>query len=100
MHEAHRIGPLRPGATYPSAGGVSPYRHLEEGPMSVNRFRFSPPPPGPAPAGFVLFPVACLPAQAPEQGAWQLALYQKALEEAQAVVQPSLLERDLLAVWN
>ena len=27
-------------------------------------------------------------------------LYQKAFEEAQAVTRPSILERDLLAVWN
>jgi hypothetical protein len=27
-------------------------------------------------------------------------LYQKAFEEAQAVVRPSILERDLLGVWN
>jgi hypothetical protein len=31
---------------------------------------------------------------------WQQALYQRALAEAQAVVRPSLPERDLLAVWN
>lgn len=27
-------------------------------------------------------------------------LYQKAFEEAQAVTRPSIVERDLLAVWN
>jgi hypothetical protein len=35
-----------------------------------------------------------------EQWAWQCALYQWAFNEAQAVVQPSILERDLLGVWN
>jgi hypothetical protein len=32
--------------------------------------------------------------------AWQQRIYQLAWEEAQAVVRPSLLERDLLGVWN
>lgn len=27
-------------------------------------------------------------------------LYQKAFEEAQAVARPSILERDLLGIWN
>jgi hypothetical protein len=31
---------------------------------------------------------------------WQQGLYQWALAQAQAVVRPSILERDLLAVWN
>jgi hypothetical protein len=48
----------------------------------------------------VLCPVTCLPALPAECQAWQQALYQWALAEAQAVVQPSLPERDLLAVWN
>jgi hypothetical protein len=34
------------------------------------------------------------------QWAWQQALYHWAFAEAQAVVQPSLPERDLLAAWN
>ncbi len=32
--------------------------------------------------------------------AWQQRLYQIAYQEAQAVVRPSLLERDLMGVWN
>ncbi len=32
--------------------------------------------------------------------AWQQRLYQIAYQEAQAVVRPSLPERDLLGVWN
>ena len=45
------------------------------------------------PTGFVLCPQAALnPAQQ-----W---LYQRAFELAQAVVRPSLPERDLLGVWN
>ena len=31
---------------------------------------------------------------------WQQRLYQLAFEQAQAVVRPSLPERDLLGVWN
>jgi hypothetical protein len=31
---------------------------------------------------------------------WQQLVYQIAFREAQAVVRPSLLERDLLGVWN
>jgi hypothetical protein len=30
----------------------------------------------------------------------QQLIYQMAFQQAQAVAQPSLLERDLLAVWN
>ena len=56
--------------------------------------------PAPSPSAFVLCPVACLPPVSPDQQQWQQALYQWALNEAQAVVAPSLPERDLLAVWN
>jgi hypothetical protein len=35
-----------------------------------------------------------------EQFAFQQALYAWAFARAQEVVRPSLLERDLLAVWN
>ncbi len=31
---------------------------------------------------------------------WQQRVYQLAYEEAKAVVKPSILERDLLGVWN
>jgi hypothetical protein len=31
---------------------------------------------------------------------WQQRVYQLAFEQAQAVVRPSLPERDLLGVWN
>jgi hypothetical protein len=36
----------------------------------------------------------------PVHQAWQLAVYQRAFAEAQAVVRPSILERDLLGSWN
>jgi hypothetical protein len=69
--------------------------------MNRHRFHRPPPPlPTPSPAAFVLCPVACFPAVPPEYLLWQQALYQRALAEAQAVVRPSLPERDLLAVWN
>jgi hypothetical protein len=56
--------------------------------------------PLPTPGAFVGFPMGCLPAQPPEQLHWQHALYQWAFAQAQDVVRPSLLELDLLAVWN
>jgi hypothetical protein len=65
------------------------------------RFRLpAPPPPAPAAGAFVLVPFACFPSVTPEQASWQQALYQWAFDEAQAVARPSLLERDLLGVWN
>jgi hypothetical protein len=48
----------------------------------------------------MMFPVASLPVSSPELLAWQRELYAKAFAEAQAVVQPSIVERDLLGVWN
>ncbi len=56
-----------------------------------------PPAPAPRPGAFVLCPVC------PAAAGWlqgQLALYRLAFERAQAAVQPSLVERDLLGVWN
>jgi hypothetical protein len=69
--------------------------------MSGPRFRLPvPSPAAPSLDAFVLFPPACLPVVSPEYAAWQKELYARALAEAQAVVRPSLLERDLLGVWN
>jgi hypothetical protein len=59
-----------------------------------------PPDPTPSPAGFVLFPPGLLPGQTVEMWVWQQWLYQQAFEQARAVARPSLLERDLLGVWN
>jgi hypothetical protein len=49
------------------------------------------------PGGFILIavPVMCV-----QQWTMQQYVYQRAFELAQAVVRPSLLERDLLGVWN
>ncbi|MCI0463968.1 MAG: hypothetical protein L0Z62_44105 [Gemmataceae bacterium] len=59
-----------------------------------------PPAPGITPAGFALFAAATFPGHCPEQWLWQQWLYQRAFEIAQEVARPSLLERDLLGVWN
>jgi hypothetical protein len=59
-----------------------------------------PPAPPPAPDSFVYVPISALPAVSPEQRRVQFWLYYLALDEAQAVVRPSLPERDLLGVWN
>ncbi len=48
--------------------------------------------------GFMVCPVP-LQASAAEQS-WQQQIYQMAFEQAQAVVRPSWLERDVLGVWN
>jgi hypothetical protein len=50
-----------------------------------------------APGSFAL---CCVPCACPLYGLWQQELYRWAFAEAQAVVRPSLPERDLLAVWN
>jgi hypothetical protein len=60
----------------------------------------APRPQAPAAAAFVLVPTSCLPPANPAQWMWQQSVYQWAREQAEAVVRPSLPERDLLAVWN
>jgi hypothetical protein len=59
-----------------------------------------PPAPVVSPAGFVLCPLGPLPGGPLADWLARQWLYLRAFEEAQAVVQPSLPERDLLAVWN
>ena len=49
---------------------------------------------------FVPCPAAVIQAFGLGMQSWQWVIYQMAFEQAQAVVRPSLLERDLLAVWN
>ena len=53
-----------------------------------------PPEPQPIPEAFALCPL-----QTPLTN-WQQELYALALAQAQEVARPSLLERDLLGVWN
>ncbi len=55
-----------------------------------------PPPPPVSPVGFVFCPL-CGPQGLTPCQQW---LYQEALAQAQAVARPSILERDLLGVWN
>ena len=64
----------------------------------LNRFTLRPV--APNQDAFVMTPLSGLPASTPDQAAYQKALYEWAFAEAQAVVQPSLLDRDLLGVWN
>jgi len=56
--------------------------------------------PAPAPDAFMLCPFGVSPSANPLQWLCQQALYRYALEQAQAVARPSILERDLLGVWN
>ena len=71
---------------------------LRNDPMFRNRIRAMTstnpplPEPQPNPTAFALCPLPLAP--------WQQALYALALEQAKAVVRPSLPERDLLGVWN
>jgi hypothetical protein len=61
-----------------------------------------PRPPAPAitPHAFTPCPGSLLAGLSAEFLSCQLMIYQMAFQQAQAAVQPSLLERDLLAVWN
>ena len=70
--------------------------------MFFNRFSSAVPTqpivdPTPSPAAFFLCPPTN---SVPSQSEWQQNLYALALAQAQAIVRPSLLERDLLGVWN
>jgi hypothetical protein len=58
-----------------------------------------PRPAAPEPS-FSAFMLCCVPCASAAQGLWVQELYRWAFAEAQAVVRPSLPERDLLAVWN
>jgi hypothetical protein len=51
-------------------------------------------------SAIVLIPVGFWPGKSISH--WQLsqALYQQAFQEAQAIARPSLVERDLMGVWN
>jgi hypothetical protein len=66
--------------------------------MFRHRFRLTmTPPPDPA---FVVVPLSWLPPVTPAQWIYVQALYQWAFAQAQKVVRPSVVERDLLGVWN
>jgi hypothetical protein len=75
----------------------------------MHRHRFSleaevrlpqPSPPTISPSAFLLCPAFWRQGMSLEQCLWQQWVYQSAFAQAQAVVRPSLPERDLLAVWN
>jgi hypothetical protein len=53
-----------------------------------------------APGAFFLCPIGCLPPAPEACRLQQQALYEWAYQQAREVLKPSLLERDLLAVWN
>ena len=59
-----------------------------------------PQPPDITPAAFCLCPLAVVAPMSVEQALLRQMIYQMAFAQAQAVVRPSLPERDLLAVWN
>jgi hypothetical protein len=59
-----------------------------------------PPACGSAPGQFVAYPAAVFGTGWSVQAQWQHTIYRLALEQAEAVLRPSLPERDLLAVWN
>jgi hypothetical protein len=52
------------------------------------------------PGAFMLCPLFAGPVVGVVLHPCQLALYQAAFEQAQAAMRPSLLERDLVGVWN
>jgi hypothetical protein len=52
------------------------------------------------PSTFVFCPMPWVAPVTPEQWMMQQWVYQCAFEQAKAVVRPSILERDLLGVWN
>jgi hypothetical protein len=54
----------------------------------------------PTAAGFAVVPVALVQHWNVPMQTWVSNLYQLALQQAQAATRPSLLERDLLTVWN
>jgi len=70
-----------------------------QGPVDAYRLP-RPPAPSIQPGSFVVCPLALLQGLTLAQLLHQWSVYQIAFAEAQAVAQPSLLDRDLLAVWN
>jgi hypothetical protein len=58
-----------------------------------------PQPPAP-PINPCAFMLVAVPVESTQQWTAQQWMYQRAFEAAQAVVRPSILERDLLGVWN
>jgi hypothetical protein len=82
-----------------------PLRPIEGTTMFHKRFPSTTPmppihDPTPSPGAFILCPIACLPSVPHEFRVQQQALYEWAYQQAREVLKPSILERDLLGVWN
>jgi hypothetical protein len=58
------------------------------------------PDPQVSPAGFMICPVALIQALPVTNPALQFAIYQQAFELAKEMARPSIVELDLLGVWN
>jgi hypothetical protein len=58
------------------------------------------PEPQVSPAGFMICPVALVQALPVANAALQFAVYQQAFELAKEMARPSIVELDLLGVWN
>jgi hypothetical protein len=58
------------------------------------------PEPQVGPAGFMICPLALTHGLPVAYQSIQFALYQQAMELAKAMARPSIVERDLLGVWN
>lgn len=64
-------------------------------------YRLPEPPPAPVqPRNFALCSMAVIPGCTAAQWAGLRQLYDLAFEQAQAIVRPSILERDAFAFWN
>lgn len=58
------------------------------------------PRPAPRPLDLAQFLLCGVPCPSPALGWMQQELYRWAFAQAQAVIQPSIVERDLVGVWN
>jgi hypothetical protein len=73
------------------------FQHLMEEPAYLIP---QPPEPQIGPAGFMICPLAVIQGIPIAHQSVQFALYQQAFELAIAMARPSIVERDLLGVWN
>ncbi len=69
-------------------------------PQDVVSYRLPQPPQGITPAGFCACPAFLMQGLTVGEMMARMAAYQLAFEQAQIEATPSLLERDLLGVWN
>lgn len=58
------------------------------------------PAPAAPPINMAAFMMCSVPAVHPMLAQWQQELYRWAFAQAQAIAAPSIVERDLLGVWN